>query len=116
MGENAAATLRQHDMVKITDQAEALFKQKRWFKTKTNDRVASRLEVAFKKLWWCVGGRVELRQFRPVLFSPCVTSTRVNFKFDPLHHICVFKSTVHFMSFNICIYETDLYLKVITER
>ena len=31
--------------VKITDQSEALFKQKRWFKTKTNDRIASRLST-----------------------------------------------------------------------
>ena len=30
---------------KITDQSEALFKQKRWFKTKVNDRVASKLEM-----------------------------------------------------------------------
>ena len=27
--------MRQRDKVKITDQSEALFKQKRWFKTKT---------------------------------------------------------------------------------
>ena len=39
------AILRQRDEVKITDQSEALFKQKWWFKTKTNDRVASRLEI-----------------------------------------------------------------------
>ena len=37
--------LRQRDKVKITDQSEALFKQKRWFKTKTNDLIASRLEM-----------------------------------------------------------------------
>ena len=42
---------------------------------------------AFKKLCCCVGGRVELCQFRPVSFSPRVTSTRVNFKFDPLPYI-----------------------------
>ena len=45
MGENAEGILRQRDKVKITDQSEALFKQKRWFKTKTNDRIASRLEM-----------------------------------------------------------------------
>ena len=33
----------QRDKVKIADQSEALFKQKRRFKTKTNDRIASRL-------------------------------------------------------------------------
>ena len=50
--------------------------------------------------------------------SPRVTSTRVNFKFDPLQYtcICVFMYTVHFLSINICIYATDLYLKLITER
>ena len=37
--------MRQRDKLKITDQAEALFKQKRWFKTETNDHVASRLEM-----------------------------------------------------------------------
>ena len=47
-GKNAEDILRQRDKVKITDQSEALFKQKWWFKTKTNDRVASRLEMAFK--------------------------------------------------------------------
>ena len=31
--------------VEITNQSEALLKQKWWFKTKTNDRVASRLEM-----------------------------------------------------------------------
>ena len=45
MRENAEAILRQCDKVKITDQSEALFKQKRWFKTKTNNRVTSRLEM-----------------------------------------------------------------------
>ena len=42
---------------------------------------------AFKKLCCCVGWRLELCQFRPVSFSPRVTSTRVNFKFDPLPYI-----------------------------
>ena len=54
-----------------------------------------------------------------VSFSPRVTSTRVKFKFDPLHHICVFMSNLHFMSYiNVCLYATDLdlYLKVFTER
>ena len=45
--------------------------------------------------------------------SPRVTSTRVNFKFNPLHHICVFMSNLRFMSFNTCIYATDLYFKSI---
>ena len=45
MRENAEAILRQCDKVKITDQSEALFKQKRRFKTKTNNRVTSRLEM-----------------------------------------------------------------------
>ena len=36
------------DKEKITDQSEVLFKQKRWFKTKTNDPVASRLEMGLK--------------------------------------------------------------------
>ena len=40
IGENAEGILGQRDKVKVTDQSEALFKQKRWFKTKTNDRVA----------------------------------------------------------------------------
>ena len=44
MGENVEGVLRQRDKVKITDQSEELFKQKRWFETKTNDHVASRLE------------------------------------------------------------------------
>ena len=44
IGENAEGILRR-DKVKITDQSEARFKQKRWFETKTNDRVASRLEM-----------------------------------------------------------------------
>lgn len=35
--------------VKITEQSEALFKQKWWFRTKTSDRVASRLEWAFQR-------------------------------------------------------------------
>ena len=43
-GENAEGILRR-DKEKITDQSEMLFKQKRWFKTKTNDPVASRLEM-----------------------------------------------------------------------
>ena len=37
--ENAVGILRQRD------QSAALFKQKRWLKTKTNDRIASRLEM-----------------------------------------------------------------------
>ena len=41
-------------------------------------------------------------RFTPV--SPRVTSTRVNFQFDPLYHICVFMSNLHFMYFDICIY------------
>ena len=45
MGENAEGILRQRDRVKITNQSEALYKQKWWFKTKTNDGVASRLEM-----------------------------------------------------------------------
>ena len=45
--------------------------------------------------------------------SPRVTSTRVNFKFNSLHHICVFMSNLRFMSFNTCIYATDLYFKSI---
>ena len=36
------------DKVKITDQSEALFKQERWFKTKSNDRVASKLEIGLQ--------------------------------------------------------------------
>ena len=43
-------------------------------------------------------------------------SARVNFKFDSLHHICVFMSNLHLMCFNICIYATDLYLKALTEK
>ena len=43
MGENVEGVLRQRDKVKITDQSVVLFKQKRSFKTKTNDRVLSRL-------------------------------------------------------------------------
>ena len=50
MGEYAEAFLRQSDKVKITDQSEALFKQRRWSKTKTNDSVASRLEMGLKIL------------------------------------------------------------------
>ena len=34
LGGNAEGILRQRDKLKITDQSEALFKQKRWFKTK----------------------------------------------------------------------------------
>ena len=45
MGENAEDVLRQRDKVKITDQSVVLFKQKRSFKTKTNDRVVSGLEM-----------------------------------------------------------------------
>ena len=45
MGENVEGVLRQRDKVKITDQSVVLFKQKRSFKTKTNDRVVSRLEM-----------------------------------------------------------------------
>ena len=45
LGGNAEGILRQRDKLKITDQSEALFKQKRWFKKKKNDRVASRLEM-----------------------------------------------------------------------
>ena len=44
MGENVEGVLTQRDKVKITDQSVVLFKQKRSFKTKTNDRVVSRLE------------------------------------------------------------------------
>ena len=40
--------MRQRDKVKITYQSEALFKQKRWFKRKTNDPVASRLEMGLQ--------------------------------------------------------------------
>ena len=50
IGEYAEAILRQRDKVKITDQSEELFKQKRWFETKTNDHVASRLEMGLKGL------------------------------------------------------------------
>ena len=45
MGENVEVVLTQRDKVKITDQSVVLFKQKRSFKTKTNDRVVSRLEM-----------------------------------------------------------------------
>ena len=45
MGENVEGVLRQRDKVKITDQSVVLFKQKRSFKTKTNDCVVSRLEM-----------------------------------------------------------------------
>ena len=88
----------------------ALFKQKRWFKTKTNNHVASRLETTISP--------VPPRFIRHVSSSPRVTSTRVKFKFDPLHHICVLMSNLHFMSFNVCLYATDLnlYLIVFTER
>ena len=43
--------LRQRDKVKITDQSKVLFEQKRWFKTKKNDRVASRLEMGLSFKW-----------------------------------------------------------------
>ena len=59
----------------------------------------------------CFGFLAGLYQFRSVSFS-----ARVNFKFDPLHHICVFMSNLHLMCFNICINATYLYLKALTER
>ena len=43
-----AEGILRRDKVKITDQSEALFKQERWFKTKTNDRVASKLEIGLQ--------------------------------------------------------------------
>ena len=49
---------------------------------------------------------MDLRWFRPVSFSPRVS----------LYHMCIFMSNLHFMCFIICIYATDLYLMVFTER
>ena len=46
----------QRDKVKITDQSEALFKQKRWFKTKTNDHIASMLETGLFKVVFLKSG------------------------------------------------------------
>ena len=59
----------------------------------------------------CFGFLAGYYQFRSVSFS-----ARVNFKFDSLHHICVFMSNLHLMCFDICIYATDLYLKALTEK
>ena len=53
---NAEGILRQRDKVKITDQSEALFKQKRWFKTETNDHIASMLETGLFKVVFLKSG------------------------------------------------------------